>query len=119
MIRAALVTGGAQRIGRVLCLELARRGAAVAIHCNRSVEAAESLAAQIIGQGGSAAVVTGDLREIATLDGVVDRAAEALGPLDLLVNNASLFEPDRFGALDPALWQMQMDVNLRAPVFLA
>lgn len=119
MIQAALVTGGAQRIGRVLCLELARRGAAVAIHCNHSVEAAEGLAAEIAVQGGRAAVVRGDLRDLAALDGLVSDAVGRLGPLDLLVNNASLFEPDRFGALDAALWREQMDVNLRAPVFLA
>jgi NAD(P)-dependent dehydrogenase (short-subunit alcohol dehydrogenase family) len=119
MIRAALVTGGAQRIGRVLCLALARRGAAVAIHCNRSVAAGESLAEEIRGQGGRAVVLGADLSDASRLAALVGEASEALGPLDLLVNNASLFEPDRFGDLDPALWQAQFDVNLRAPVFLS
>ena len=115
----ALVTGGARRIGRAIVEDLAAHGWAVAIHCNQSRDAAESLAAAIRENGGRAAIVTGDLADPATPARVVGAASDALGPLTLLVNNASIFEHDAVGALDRALWDRQMAINLTAPVFLA
>ncbi len=115
----ALVTGGARRIGRAIVEDLAAHGWAVAIHCNRSRDAAESLAEAIGRRGGRAAVVTGDFADPATPASVIDAATAALGPLTLLVNNASIFEHDAVGGLDRALWDRQMAINLTAPVFLA
>jgi NAD(P)-dependent dehydrogenase (short-subunit alcohol dehydrogenase family) len=115
----ALVTGGAKRIGAAIVRELAASGFAVAIHCNRSAEEAEALAAEIGAAGGRAAVVCGDLADAETLATLVPAAAKALGPLTLLVNSASVFLKDHFGGLDIATWQAQLDINLRAPVFLA
>ena len=115
----ALVTGGARRIGRAIVEDLARNGYAVAIHYHASHHDAEQLAGEITAAGGKAAIVGGDLGDLATLGGIVVGAAKALGPLTLLVNNASLFEKDAVGSLDPELWQRQMAVNLAAPVFLA
>jgi NAD(P)-dependent dehydrogenase (short-subunit alcohol dehydrogenase family) len=117
--RAALVTGGAQRIGRSISLALARAGYAVAIHANRSAAAAEKLAVDIVDAGGRAAVILGDLAKHDSAAGLMAQARAGVGPLTLLVNNASVFEADEFGALDPALWDRQFAVNLRAPVFLA
>ena len=117
--RTALVTGGAQRIGRAIVEDLARNGWAVAIHYRTSRDAAAALAAGIARQGGSAAAVGGDLADIAGVSAIVTEAAGAIGPLTLLVNNASIFEKDGVGALDAALWQRQLAVNLGAPVFLA
>ena len=115
----ALVTGGARRIGRAIVEDLAAHGWAVAIHCNQSRADAEALAAAIGAQGGRAVVVTGDFAVAASLDGVIADAARALGPVTLLVNNASIFENDSVGSLDRALWDRQQAVNLTAPVFLA
>jgi NAD(P)-dependent dehydrogenase (short-subunit alcohol dehydrogenase family) len=117
--RTALITGSARRIGAAIVRDLAAHGWAVAIHCNRSAEDAEGLAAAIRAGGGRAAVVRADLADSAALARIVPAAAQALGPLTLLVNNASVFLEDRIGGLDFALWQTQFDVNLRAPVFLA
>jgi NAD(P)-dependent dehydrogenase (short-subunit alcohol dehydrogenase family) len=117
--RTALVTGGAKRIGAAIVRGLAAHGWAVAIHCNRSAADADALAAEIGRAGGQAAVVTADLGDADALGTILPAAAQALGPMDLLVNNASVFLEDRVGGLDFGLWQSQFDVNLRAPVFLA
>ena len=115
----ALVTGGARRIGAAIVRDLASHGWAVAIHCNRSRAEAEALAAEIRAGGGRATVVAADLSEPDALRRIVPSAAAALGPLTLLVNNASVFLRDRIGGLDLQRWNAQFDVNLRAPVFLA
>jgi NAD(P)-dependent dehydrogenase (short-subunit alcohol dehydrogenase family) len=115
----ALVTGGGQRIGRAIVLALARSGYAVAVHAHRSVAAAGELCASITAAGGVAAVVTCDLADHDAVIGLVPAAAAAVGPLTLLVNNASVFEPDGIGALDRARFDRHYAVDLRAPVFLA
>jgi len=116
---AALVTGGARRIGRAIVEDLARNGWAVAIHCHASCDEADMLASEIAAADGKAGVVLGDLADLPAATGIVEAAAKALGPLTLLVNNASIFEKDTVGHLDAGLWQRQMTVNLAAPVFLA
>jgi len=117
--RIALVTGGARRIGAAIVRDLASHGWAVAIHCNTSVAEANVLAVDIRNAGGRAAVVRADLADPAEVAGIMPEAVAALGPLTLLVNNASVFLKDRFGELDQNVWQKQFDINLRAPVFLA
>ncbi len=117
--RAALVTGGARRIGRAIALTLARHGYAIAIGFNRSQSEARALARDIAALGGRAVAVQANLSAPDESDDIIARAASALGPLTLLVNNASLFETDDIGALDAALWDRHFAVNLRAPVFLA
>jgi NAD(P)-dependent dehydrogenase (short-subunit alcohol dehydrogenase family) len=116
---AALVTGGALRIGRAIVLALARAGYAVAIHANKSRADAEALRDDIARTGGRAGVVAADLAEHDAVMGLVPAAVAAVGPLTLLVNNASAFEPDEVGRLDREQFDRHLAVNLRAPVFLA
>jgi NAD(P)-dependent dehydrogenase (short-subunit alcohol dehydrogenase family) len=116
---AALVTGGALRIGRAIVLALARAGYAVAIHANKSRADAEALRDDIAGKGGRAGVVASDLADHDAVMGLVPAAAAEVGPLTLLVNNASAFEPDEAGHLDREQFDRHFAVNLRAPVFLA
>src|SRR6185503_14698083 len=94
--QTALVTGGARRIGSAIVRDLASHGWAVAIHCNTSVAEANVLAAEIRTATGQAVVVRGDLADRRALAGIVPEAVGALGPLTLLVNNASVFLRDRF-----------------------
>ncbi|WP_332697338.1 SDR family oxidoreductase [Bosea sp. (in: a-proteobacteria)] len=115
----ALVTGGARRIGRAIVERLADAGYAVAIHCNESRAEAEALAALIREGGGQAAVVTADLADAAAVDGVLPAAEAALGPVTLLVNNASSFLVDDVRTLEVLRWNRQFSVNLRAPSVLA
>ncbi|MGE0563137.1 MAG: SDR family oxidoreductase [Pseudolabrys sp.] len=116
--RAALVTGGAQRIGRAIVLALAKAGFAVLVHAHRSRADAEALCGEITDSGGRAAAVVADLADADQVARLVPAAA-AFGPLTLLVNNASEFERDELGALDRARFDRTMAVNLRAPLFLA
>jgi NAD(P)-dependent dehydrogenase (short-subunit alcohol dehydrogenase family) len=116
--RVALITGGGRRIGRAIALALARAGYAVVLHANRSRADAETLAGEIIGAGGSAAVVLADLAQHDAVVGLVPSAA-AFGPLTLLVNNAGAFEPDEIETLQREDFERTIAVNLTAPLFLA
>jgi NAD(P)-dependent dehydrogenase (short-subunit alcohol dehydrogenase family) len=115
----AFVTGGARRIGRAIVEDLAAHGWAVAIHHRHSHEEADEVAAGIRQRGGRAMLVQGDLGDPTCHTEMIADAAKALGPLTLLVNNASIFEKDTVGTLDRALFDRQIAVNLAAPVFLA
>src|SRR5688572_19170602 len=97
--KAALVTGGARRIGRAIALALHRAGYVVAIQANRSLAEAEALREEITRERGRAAVVRADLADHSAVSGLVAGAVDAVGPLSLLVNNAAMFEPDAIGAL--------------------
>lgn len=117
---AALVTGGGKRIGRAICLELARAGFDVVIHHRSSKDAAEAVAEEARALGRRAAIVQGDLAVEAEVRALIPEAVLAIGgPLAVLVNNASVFEDDRVGALGRESWDAHMDVNLRAPIVLA
>ncbi|MHC4549303.1 MAG: SDR family oxidoreductase [Planctomycetota bacterium] len=113
--RAALVTGGGRRIGRALCLALAGRGVRVAIHCRRSVAEAEEVARRCPGS----AVLPADLTDAGGRARLVAEAWERLGTLDILVNNASVYEETPLADLDEAAWDRTLAVNLTAPFFLA
>lgn len=115
---AALVTGGGKRIGRAICLELARAGFDIVIHYRRSKDAAEAVAEEVRAIGRRAATVAGDLSNEGEVRGIVPAAVEALGPLAVLINNASVFEDDRVGGLARDSWDAHIETNLRAPIVL-
>jgi NAD(P)-dependent dehydrogenase (short-subunit alcohol dehydrogenase family) len=115
----ALVTGAARRIGRQIAFDLADDGYAVGVHCNHSMEEGEEVAQMIKAKGGKAVVVQGNLAEMATLKRIIAETAAAFGPLNLLINSASVFENDLVEQMTPESFQIHMDVNLRSPVFLA
>jgi NAD(P)-dependent dehydrogenase (short-subunit alcohol dehydrogenase family) len=116
--RAALVTGAGKRVGRALALALARDGYDVAVHCHRSRGEAEEVADLVRSAGRRAVVLVADLaREIEAAD-LVPAAAEALGALGALINNASIFRLDRLETADRASWDAHLEVNLRSPVVL-
>lgn len=117
--RVALVTGGAKRIGAAICRELAGAGYAIVIHCHRSLAEAEKLAVEINGTGGRAAIVRGDLADLAALPALYLAASAPFGPPDVLVNNASLFHDDSIETLDVPGFSANLATNLQAPVLLA
>lgn len=119
MPRAALVTGAGQRIGRALALELAHLGFAVAVHCRRSRTEADAVAAEIARAGGKAVVLAADLANEAETETLLARAADALGPVGVLVNNASLFDRDEALTVTRASWDAHLETNLRAPFVLS
>lgn len=111
----ALVTGGARRIGRALCLALGERGVRVAVHCHRSREDADAVARACPGSF----VLEADLAQRGAADRLLEETYERFENLDILVNNASLYEMVQPGELEEALWDRALAVNLTAPFFLA
>lgn len=114
----ALVTGGARRIGRTIALALAGAGYDVVIH-HRAAGDDLAVVGEIEALGRRAAAVAADLSDEAQVRGVVPGAAAALGPLNVLVNNASIFLDDRVGGLSREGWDAHLETNLRAPLVLA
>lgn len=117
--KSALVTGGAKRIGRAICEGLARSGFSVAIHANSSIEDAEDFAFSLRRSGAEAHVLKADLRNEAETLGLVRNAHETLGGLGVIVNNASIFQPDWVTDFDRATWDGHFDIHVRAPSILA
>ena len=116
---AALVTGGAKRLGAAMARDLAAQGWAVAIHHHTSAQEAEALAAEIRAAGGVAATLQADLTDEAQTHPLIGRAAQALGrPLTLLVNSASIFDYDTLESATRESWDRHFESNLRAPYVL-
>ena len=123
MIKTALVTGGSQRVGRSICQGLAAAGYKVAIHYNSSAAPAEALAAELneaYGDGALiAAAVKADLADGAETRTLMQRAIDEVGPIGLLVNNASLFEEDSLADIDDEIWDRHFAVHVKAPSLLS
>ncbi len=119
MVTAALVTGSATRLGQAMLLRLAARGADVVVHYASSADAATATVAKARALGVNAVALQADLLDAGAVAELVPRAAAALGkPLDVLVNNASIFEYDTLQTATADSWARHIDSNLRAPVFL-
>jgi NAD(P)-dependent dehydrogenase (short-subunit alcohol dehydrogenase family) len=115
----ALITGAARRIGRALALTAADAGYDVAVHYRGAPDEAEALAAEITALGRKAAAVPAELTEEAQTASLIGRAAAALGPVTLLINNASVFRDDRIETVTRESWDAHIETNLRAPILLA
>ena len=115
---ASLVTGGAARLGRAIALRLAGSGVSVAVHARRSLADAEETASACRGLGVSAVVLDADLADERAVTTLVARAAAALGPIGILVNNASVFERDEWDDTTRESWDRHLEPNLRAPFVL-
>jgi NAD(P)-dependent dehydrogenase (short-subunit alcohol dehydrogenase family) len=116
---AALVTGAGRRIGRALALEAARAGFDVAVHYRTAKEEAQAVADEITALGRRAVILDAELTDEGQTAALVGRAAQALGPVTLLINSASTFEDDRLATATRESWDAHLDANLRAPVVLA
>ena len=112
------MTGGARRIGRAIVEDLANQGFSVAIHCNASRTEADALAEALRIAGSRVAVVQADLADADATAGLIAEAVSALGPLGLLVNNASIFEDDAVDTFDPAVAARHFAIHVNAPALL-
>jgi len=117
--KVALITGASQRIGRETAVELARRGARVAVHFRSDENGALETLRLIEAQGGSGAIFRAELTSNPDVAGMLDRIHEQLGGLDILVNNASVFGPGTLADTTPEDWDDQMRSNAEAPFFVA
>jgi NAD(P)-dependent dehydrogenase (short-subunit alcohol dehydrogenase family) len=119
VLKVALVTGAARRIGKRIALTLAEQGWHVAIHYRNSAAKAEAVAAEARLRGVRAMTVEADLAKEREVEAVMPKVAEHLGPVSLLVNNASVFEMDKAETATRASWDKHIETNLRAPLVLS
>ncbi|MGG5887368.1 SDR family oxidoreductase [Falsiroseomonas sp. HC035] len=117
--RTALVTGGGKRLGRAMALALAEAGFDVAIHYGTSTAEAAATVAAIEATGRRSIALQADLAQEAQVAPLVGLASDSLGPIGVLVNNASAFERDEWDDASRASWDRHMEANLRAPFVLA
>lgn len=114
----AIITGAGKRIGKAVALTLADAGYDIIVHYNSSVMEAEDVANLIKEKGRHAEAVQANLSSEKETASLIPTATEALGPLSLLVNSASVFEHDEIDTLTRKSWDLHLDTNLRAPIKL-
>lgn len=117
--KSALITGASKRIGAAIARHLAATGTGVAIHHHDSDQEAEALCGELREMGVKAVALKADLAGPGETRDLFARACDQLGPVDLLINNASIFEPDNVTDLNDALWEAHFAVHVRAPSVLA
>ena len=118
-MKRSLVTGAAKRLGRAMALYLARRGHDVAVHYAGSEKEALGVVAEIHAMGQNAVALQADLLEEEQTPALLPRASEALGgPIECLINNASIFEHDTLATASRGGWDRHLESNLRAPFVL-
>jgi len=111
--RVALVTGASRGIGRAIAIEMARQGAVVGVNASRSVEAAESVAEEIVQMGGRAVAAIADVADTEAVQQMVGEVREQLGPIDILVNNAGVGNVTTLEEMSPEEWDWVLGVNLK------
>ena len=119
MQRRVLVTGGAHRLGQLLCTQFARAGWEVWCHYQRSMNQAQALCASLRAEGHEAHAVKADLASEDDRRAMLNEVQAKSGALHCLVNNASSFEPDAGDAMDINAARQQIEVNLLAPLSLS
>jgi NAD(P)-dependent dehydrogenase (short-subunit alcohol dehydrogenase family) len=117
--KTAVVTGSAVRIGRQICLELAGRGANVVINYRSSAGPAAKLVDEITELGVTALAVQGDVSRLADVQRINAEARATLGPVQILVNNASTFPKTPIAQLTEQDWDDSIAVNLKGPFLCA
>lgn len=116
--RTALITGGAKRLGRVTALALASAGANVIVHYRGSEAEALQTATEITKIGPRAWTIRADLADAAQAETLIPRAIEMAGPIDILINNASIFPADRVVDFSPADLATNVQVHAMSPLQL-
>jgi pteridine reductase len=115
--KVALVTGAAKRLGRAIAIHLAREGADVIVHYQRSATEAQEVVREITKLNRRAISLSADLAKKSDIDKLFAAAKEEFGRLDILVNNASNFLHADFASITEEIWDAALDVNLKAPFF--
>lgn len=117
--KVALVTGGARRVGRAFSLALAHAGCDVVVNYRDSDDEARATAADIEQIGQRAAPIRADVSNLDDIRNLITAVQETFGRLDILVNNASLFERAPIAEIDEEAWDRVLGVNLKGPFFLS
>jgi pteridine reductase len=114
----ALVTGAAKRLGREVALHLAREGYGIALHYHSSKSEAMATAQAIYKTGMRCELFCCDLGDEAETLKLVPQVFKAFPNLNVLINSASIFIPNKFGAVDLGLFKIHWDINFKAPYIL-
>jgi NAD(P)-dependent dehydrogenase (short-subunit alcohol dehydrogenase family) len=114
-----LITGAARRIGAAIARDLATRGWHPVIHYNSSANEAQALVAEIRAAGGDCDLIQADLERADDVERMIPECNARIGPIDCLINNASLFLYDHLDTIERQLWDRHLAANLTAPAFLA
>ena len=117
-VKLALVTGSAQRIGRCLALFLAERGYSLALHYHQSGQQALQAQTDIKKRGVACEIFKANLAQSAEVAQLIPQVLKRMGPIDLLINNVSVFNSPNFMASTEKQFDHDVAVNLRAPFFL-
>ena len=117
--KTALVTGGAKRIGRATAVTLATHGVHVVIHYRGSRDEAEAVATEVRDRGVKAWTIQADLREPAEVERILPEAVEAAGPIQILINNASIFTQSRITDFTLEDLTDNVQVNAMAPLWIS
>jgi NAD(P)-dependent dehydrogenase (short-subunit alcohol dehydrogenase family) len=117
--KVALITGAAKRIGHALAMELARRGARIAIHYRASRAEAEQTLEAVRKQGSDGILLQAELTSSTDLERMFTEFDGHFNSLDILINNASVFSPSDPRHTSEQDWDGQMDANAKAPFFVA
>jgi 3-oxoacyl-[acyl-carrier protein] reductase len=117
--RVVLVTGASSGIGEACAQAFAARGAAVAVHYRANAAGAQRVVEGIRQRGGQAVALQADLREVTACEELLRLTVQALGRLDVLVNNAGVVDRSGLWDITEALWDEQMAVHVKAPFFLS
>lgn len=115
--KTVLITGASGGIGRTTALLFSQKGYAVALHYHTNQEAAESLCRLLMEEGRKAIAVGADLSDPFEAEAAVAKAENALGPIDVLVNNAGFADQRLFCDISSALWKKMMDVHVNAAFY--
>ena len=114
----ALVTGAGIRVGRAIALALAEAGYDLLLHVNRSIEPASEVQEQVRALGREATILQADLSQSDAVQGLIDEVSQKTDSLDLLVNNAGIYEKCAFESIDAPALEKMLSVHIRAPFFL-
>jgi pteridine reductase len=118
--KVVLITGGAKRVGATICRELHSHGANLMIHYNTSKQEAKALQAELnLQRPDSVSIIQGDLLNMAIASSLVSETIKHFGQLDILINNASTYQPTEIGNINEENWHDLVGSNLKAPMFLA
>jgi pteridine reductase len=119
MGKHVLVTGAARRVGRVIAEHLLQRGVNLSAHFHHSQPDVENLLAHAKRTGARAVAVRADLKQPREIQAAVTKCAAQLGPIDILINSASIFHPSPALECSEAEWDEMLDANLKGQFFFA
>ena len=117
-LKTALITGAGKRIGKAIATDLSEHGFSVVIHAHGSMNDADQLAAELNRKGGNAVAIQADLTDFADTSSLVCKAYQHVGPIGLLVNNASIFKNDSIEHFEEDVWDQHFSMHVRAPSIL-